>query len=259
MNDIYNLADVGQQKGTVAKYMVPALTRDWLQEKPEEHVREAGGGWRLEVRRHTGDPDLLDFHLTNERSEEQSSYLGEPDDYRRMVLNASFRRAFRRLLTNQTYFYGGKSLQFKPNLLYSRPSHWRALNVADPPNLHELEAAFEKSLSMLDWEDNWDGEGSPHYERATWERARIFVLRSAREAWLTDNGPIEPPVVGPGPHGAIDLLWRNDTRKLIITIPPNEEDHATFYYENNSDESIEGTINLQYRSSKAHTLLMCMV
>src|SRR5947209_2720090 len=43
----------------------------------------------------------------------------------------------------------------------------------------QITQAIKDSESILQLDDNWDGENSPRYNRWTWERATNFLLRQA--------------------------------------------------------------------------------
>jgi hypothetical protein len=106
----------------------------------------------------------------------------------------------------------------------------------------ELEQTIDQSRSILKLGDDWDGEGSPGYSRATWERAVSFLHRNL-DSW---SGYAVPPLphIDPGPGGAIDIDWRAPRRELLITIPAQEDTPAEFYGDNRSGEALKGFLDL---------------
>jgi hypothetical protein len=112
-----------------------------------------------------------------------------------------------------------------------------------PANYDDIAAAIRKSREMLQWEDDWDGEGSPAYLEATWQRATNLLRTSVLELWDTQRKLAPTPRVTPGPNGSIDLYWRADNYKLLINIPVDSNEMADYYGQNRHGEIIEGTLD----------------
>jgi hypothetical protein len=100
----------------------------------------------------------------------------------------------------------------------------------------ELVDAIVRSRGMLDWPDNWDGEGSKRYLLATWDRAIHF---------LYDNSEViaAPPIISPAAEGSIDLHWKLPHATLLINIPEDTSEAATFYGDNDMDQLVKGNLN----------------
>ena len=88
-------------------------------------------------------------------------------------------------------------------------------------------------------QDDWDEEGSPGYSESTWNRAVKFLLENAVHLWPRYRVWVEAPRILPGPYGSIDLYWRTPKRELLINIPANAEEPASYY----GDDREEGTEN----------------
>lgn len=97
-----------------------------------------------------------------------------------------------------------------------------------------LESAIDKSRFILTLNDDYDGEGSPGYERQTWERAVALLRRTASEIPLVDM-----PTIGPGPDGSIDLYWKTDSYTLLLNIRPGSKD-ISYYGKNDDGLNLEG-------------------
>lgn len=93
---------------------------------------------------------------------------------------------------------------------------------------------------MLDWGDNWDGEGSPGYSAATWERAADFLAHSATELWQRHSRAIPVPDIAPGPNGSFDFHWQVSDRELLLNLPANLDSLVDFYGDTSDGESIKG-------------------
>jgi len=108
--------------------------------------------------------------------------------------------------------------------------------------LADIRAAFAKGRDMLAWADDWDGEGSPGYDEATWSRAREFLLEHAAHLWHSRQLAIPAPEILPGPAGSIDLEWRPPARELLLTIPAAPDGPIQFYGERAGQGAVKGNL-----------------
>jgi hypothetical protein len=109
--------------------------------------------------------------------------------------------------------------------------------------LADLLAEIDRSREILSWQDDWDDEGSPHFEEATWKRATEFLERHAR-LLLKKHGLLMPtPRILPGPNGSIDLHWETGRRELLMNIRPDSK-LAGFYGEASGTSSLKGKADL---------------
>jgi hypothetical protein len=106
-----------------------------------------------------------------------------------------------------------------------------------------LEDVIDISRSILDLPDNWDDEGSPGYNLATWERATNLVRKMSYEYKRKFGCSAEPPKIYNGPQGSIDVLWKLSNRKVLINIPANENEPSDFFGSDGAGDEIQGEIN----------------
>lgn len=111
------------------------------------------------------------------------------------------------------------------------------------PWLSDLVSLFEESADILELDDDWDGEGSPAYSTATWQRAEAFLLGGAMRAW-EQHGIVTPtPALLPGPEGSISLCWQLPDRYLLVSIHAQPEAPIRFYGDNGAGaSSIRGDV-----------------
>lgn len=105
-----------------------------------------------------------------------------------------------------------------------------------------LAEAIRASRYILDLEDDWDEEGSPRFDEATWRRAIRFVKQVALSFRHSAGFWIEPPRILPGPKGSIDIHWKTTKRELLINIPKDEKEPADYYGSGSSADIIKGKI-----------------
>lgn len=105
----------------------------------------------------------------------------------------------------------------------------QSLSIVLPESLGHLVDEINASRSMLELEDDWDGEGSLGYDSPTWWRAIQFLLRNALQLWREREAVIPTPRIRKGPQGSIDLHWHTSNRELLINIPATLGEVADYY------------------------------
>lgn len=107
-----------------------------------------------------------------------------------------------------------------------------------------LAAEINASRSMLELEDDWDGEGSPGYDDATWRRAVDFLVRNALRLSNEYGVVLQSPRIRKGPRGSIDLHWRVMDRELLVNIPGESGVPADYYGDDGAGgQQTKGTLD----------------
>jgi hypothetical protein len=101
----------------------------------------------------------------------------------------------------------------------------------------DIESAIERSLRITKLADDWDGEGSVGYARATWERATRFLQEVA--SW---HYYVQVPVISPAEDGTIDLYWQLPDRSLLVNFAPNENGPATIGRRQDGGPGLRGPV-----------------
>ena len=128
---------------------------------------------------------------------------------------------------------------------------WPTQTCAD----QELEAEIKHAAAILKLTDNWDGEGSPGYKADTLKRA-VWFLTSHAERLCSKYGVRLPvPKIGPGPNGSIDIHWKSPW-ELLINIPADPNEMASFYGDNYGSQKIRGSFDLKTFNLGPFTWLM---
>jgi hypothetical protein len=106
-----------------------------------------------------------------------------------------------------------------------------------------IQEAITASSSILELEDDWDDQGSPRYSEATWRRASEFLLRQADLARVSLGRELPVPKILPGPNASIDLHWKVPGFELLVNIPSDAAQPATFYGDDYRNSCIRGNLN----------------
>ena len=105
----------------------------------------------------------------------------------------------------------------------------RVCGIEIPNPISNIADAVEKSEYILKLPDDWDEEGSPHYERATWERAVKFVIHNASALWRKEGVITEAPAIHNGPDGSIDIHWKIGAKELLLNVPATSGRPSAFF------------------------------
>lgn len=104
-----------------------------------------------------------------------------------------------------------------------------------------------------------DDEDSPKYEVSTLNRAITFLNR-CRDLFSKTSGIGLPlPEILPGAKRSIDLHWKDKKFELLMTIPENPEEQASFYGDNYKDSKLKGALKIEDRHSIAGIRLLVWI
>lgn len=101
---------------------------------------------------------------------------------------------------------------------------------------------IESSKDILEYEDNWDREGSKKYKKETWIKLNQFNINVSKEFYLKYKKQIKTPYINPGMDGAIDLHWKTEKFELFLSFPERDDAPITYYGDNYRDNIIKGTL-----------------
>ena len=131
------------------------------------------------------------------------------------------------------------------------------LDFVVPSRFGELAEQIGKSAYILEYEDNWDDEGSIAYSKITFSAAINFALKYSKAIWEEDFVLIDAPKILPGPKGSIDLLWDKQSYRLLLNIHPHPKQTVSFYGDNRAPvPHIKGDFYLSDKPKRAIMLLL---
>ncbi len=98
---------------------------------------------------------------------------------------------------------------------------------------------------ILSLKENWDGEGAKSYKKETWERATEFIKKLSFFLWRQSQKLIAAPNILPGPDGSIDVHWKTAKFDLLINVPEDPTEPATFSSDDYGQNMIKGSFDLK--------------
>ena len=120
-----------------------------------------------------------------------------------------------------------------------------------PPALDHLGGELERSRRLLDLADDWDDEGSPGYDEATWDRAIGLLVRIATTLWDDHGIAVDGGDVFPGSHSNIDFELRTPGRRLLVSVPPEPGVPARYFGQDTTEVlKIKGQLEIGHPTGR---------
>jgi len=111
------------------------------------------------------------------------------------------------------------------------------------PWVSTIESAISDSMWMLGLEQDWDEEGSPPIDEATWKVGADFLRRQADAHWRRHSKVMPVPHITPGSDGSIDIHWKTDQFELLVNIQRGPGFSAGFYGDDYGRLKIKGVLD----------------
>jgi hypothetical protein len=109
----------------------------------------------------------------------------------------------------------------------------------------KLQQRLDKAREILDYQDDWDGEGSPPVDPNAWEFAERFLIDG-----MSDLAPDKfeddlLPRISPGPDGSVDVVWMSEHIYLLMNFHEDDSRPVADFYGRvkNTGHEIEGTLD----------------
>jgi hypothetical protein len=107
----------------------------------------------------------------------------------------------------------------------------------------ELKAEIDRAKKILELTDDWDGEGTAPYSKASLDRAINFLSAHSIKGYALCSYYPPAPKIGPGPNGSVDLHWKRKTWELLVNIPADDAQMAVFYGDDYGVSKIKGSFD----------------
>ena len=116
--------------------------------------------------------------------------------------------------------------------------------LSTPCRASELEAEIQcAEETILGHESDWDGEGGGAYSEVTFSRAASLLRLYQAQLRGSSGSSIPVPSIGPAADGSIDLFWANEYGKLLINIPADSGELATYAGTDSMSQKAKGSFD----------------
>lgn len=137
----------------------------------------------------------------------------------------------------------------EPESLHSVQERYTRKPATDADTESErIERAIEESKTILQLKVDWDDAQSPFYSHDTWARATAFLRGLALHAHSSGVTGLGVPTIAASEGGSIDIFWQKDDLTMLVNIPSDRQQPATYYGKKRGSE-LSSTFELGgYRS-----------
>ena len=98
-----------------------------------------------------------------------------------------------------------------------------------PAELSPVADAIENSKEVLNRPPDPSDDLSLRCSQEAWHRATKILIDHALSIWEKAKVVIRPPVIAAGPDGSVDLYWTAAPYGLLLNVPADPKQPATYY------------------------------
>lgn len=97
------------------------------------------------------------------------------------------------------------------------------------PELALIADAIENSKVIFNRQPDPTDDFALVCSHETWQRATKILFDHALSIWEKLTVAIRPPVISAGPEGSVDLYWASDPHGLLLNVPADPKQPATYF------------------------------
>ncbi len=110
-----------------------------------------------------------------------------------------------------------------------------------PNELSPILDAVEKSKAIVNRQPD-PGEDIPlTCSDETWQRATRLLIDHALVVWEKIKAVIQSPVISAGPEGSVDLYWTAAPYGLLLNVPADPKEPATYFGDDATNPDLNRT------------------
>ena len=98
-----------------------------------------------------------------------------------------------------------------------------------PTELSPIAEAIEHSKVIFNRPPDPSDDLVLSCSQETWQRATKLLIDHALSIWEKAKVAIRPPVISAGPNGSVDLYWSAAPHGLLLNVPADPKQPATYY------------------------------
>ena len=143
------------------------------------------------------------------------------------------------------FLSGGKYLgdlkSWKHKIGKCRHTHSYSL----PISLFSISEAIEKSKEIVNRPQDISDELGMVCTQDTWRRAMNILVAHIKRVWKCFHVKVKAPVISVGPKGSVDIYWKSDPYGLLLNVPADLSEPATYYgddFENQTSSHTSGKV-----------------
>jgi len=98
-----------------------------------------------------------------------------------------------------------------------------------PRELSAISSAIEDSMAIVNCRPDPSDDLALSCSQEAWRRATKILIDHALSVWEKIKVVVRPPVISPGPEGSVDLYWTAAPYGLLLNVPANPKEPATYF------------------------------
>jgi hypothetical protein len=98
-----------------------------------------------------------------------------------------------------------------------------------PREMSPILVAIENSETIVDRQPDPSDDLPLVCSRETWQRATRILIDHALSVWERIKVVIRPPIISAGPDGSVDLYWTAAPYGLLVNVPADPKQPATYF------------------------------
>jgi hypothetical protein len=120
-------------------------------------------------------------------------------------------------------------------------------HVAEPPEgFSAISEAIQRAKELVDRPRDESDDLGLKCSQEAWQRAVNILKTHAELIWKHTHILIKPPIISAGPDGSVDLYWAAAPYGLLINVPADANEPATYYGDdatNPDSNRVSGKLN----------------
>ena len=189
------------------------------------------------------DTTLIDDFIKTKVDVEESSYqMSDPELLEPLLyeLNLKINRVYKYKIPTKNFIEEKVKKGFFEVFKESEKSYYDDLMKRVKKLEEDIEDLFKnKEDYILSLDENWDNMGAKIYKLETIQRAKHFLINLFISFLDLCEIRIDLPRIQPGIDGDIDLEWKLERFRLLISIPENIEEEAGAYGDDYGDDVLK--------------------
>lgn len=98
-----------------------------------------------------------------------------------------------------------------------------------PTDLSPISDAIDRSKVIFNRPQDPSDDLGLTCSQETWQRAIRILTTHALSVWQNAKGVIRPPIISAGPDGSVDLYWTAAPYGLLLNVPADPKQPATYF------------------------------
>ena len=144
-------------------------------------------------------------------------------------MKACFLKLDERLAKLEEILSGRLPLVGRRKRIYKTTRSRRKSVQSLPQPLTSFSEIIEKSREIMNRPKDQSDDLGPVFTKETWSRSMDILIAHVKWLWNHMRIKVKTPVISDGPKGSVDIYWAPDPYGLLLNVPDDPNEPATYY------------------------------